>query len=298
MSDLLLRTIAKNAGVRVLLCETTELVRECYQQPYGTVERHQLISPVASETLAHALTGVALMGALLKVRQRVAIRFSGDGPLEKVVVESDSYGKVRGYVAEPAGASDAAPSEFTLQNTIGSGSLTVVKDIGLKDLLESYTAIQSGGVDANLTAYLNQSEQIPSTVEIGVLVDEDGNIAMAGGLLIQALPGSDSAEIVARLTDRIGEIPPIANLLQSGHTLHDIAEMLLHDIPYDVLEERQLKFHCTCSWERSEKALISLGRAQIEALMAEGEVVIDCHFCHQRYVFDQNDLRTILEMTH
>lgn len=288
MEDYLVRIIARETGVRGLACVTTHLVNEICQK-HGT-------APTATAFLGRALTGGALMGALLKVQHRVAVKLEGTGPLRKAIVESDSYGRLRGYVAEPELDLPLKQGQQDMEEAIGrAGLLTVVKDVKLKELAEGVVPLENGMVDADLMAYFEQSEQIPTAVAIGLAMNEDGTVAMAGGLLVQALPPHDD-EIVGQLNNRIQELPPVEQLLQNGKTPEDVLALLFTGIEYEVLEQRPLRFQCSCSRERSEKALITLGRETLEQLLAEErEAIIDCHFCHERYVFDAVELELIVE---
>lgn len=288
MEDYLVRILAKESGVRGLACVTTNLVNEAG-------DRHG-VSPTAAAVLGRALTGAALMGALLKVQQRIALKFEGSGPVAKVVVESDSYGKVRGYVAEPKVDLPKVGGEYDVVSAIGrAGLLTVVKDLRLKNLYESVVPLAASDIDSDLTVYLEQSEQIPSAVEVGVLVGEDSRAVMAGGLLIQSMPPQGAAE-VEQLKERIQELPPVEELLKSGQKPEEVLALVFDGIAYEFLEKRRLQFKCGCSRARSEQALIALGRAEIEMLLeSEGQAVVDCHFCHERYVFSGEELEMLLE---
>ncbi|MCP5095984.1 MAG: Hsp33 family molecular chaperone HslO [Chloroflexi bacterium] len=287
MKDYLVRAIAKDAGVRGLFALTTNLARE------GT-ERHETVA-TSTIALGEGLTAVALMGALLKVRQRVALKFEGNGPLKKIVVESDSYGKVRGYVGNPNVDLPQNENNGKHISPLGKvGLMTVVKDLKLKELSEGVVPIAGNRIDEELTYYLTQSEQIPSIVEIGVYTNDAGDIEVSGGLLVQALPPYD-IEIVDQIRNRVQELPPIGDLLHAGQTPESILDRLFEGFEYEILENRDLLFKCTCSRERTEKALISLGRVEIETFIAnEEEAIIDCHFCHSQYVFGVDDLEDIL----
>lgn len=287
MTDYLIRVISKEAGVRGLACVSTELVQEAAQ-------RHQT-EPTAAAALAQGLTGGALMGALLKVRQRVAIKFEGNGPLKKILVESDSYGKLRGYVGEPGVDLPLKQGQHDVVGALGDvGLLTVVKDLRLKELAEGVVPLAGEALDDELTFYLTQSEQIPSFVDLGVYANGQGEIEIAGGLLIQAMPPYED-EIVYRLQDRLQEMPPLAELFHAGETPETVLARLFDGIEYDVLEKRDLVFKCGCSRERSEKALIMLGQDELEYLLEnEGQAVVDCHFCHEQYIFTQDDLEGLI----
>lgn len=287
MSDYLVRVIARESGVRGLACIATGLVNDA-------ARRHQASSTTAA-VLGHGLTAAALMGALLKVRQRVAIKFEGDGPARKIVVESDSYGHLRGYVQVPDVVLPHAVAPNDVAAAIGqAGLLTVAKDLGLKDLYKGVVPLQNGQVDSEIAHYLSRSEQVPSLVEIGVLLGQRDWVDVAGGLLFQTLPGQDAA-ILKDLAGRLDDLPPVEQMLAGGRSPEEILDQLLVKIPYEVLERRDLSFRCSCSRERSAQAIRLLGRAEIESLIAEGEAVVDCHFCHERYIFDRAELGEILE---
>ena len=286
MDDYLLRVWSREAGVRGLICLTTNLVNE-------GVRRHQAL-PTAAAALGRALTGGALIGGLLKVAQRVAVKFEGNGPLKKMIVESDSNGVVRGYVQEPLVDLPQTAQGHDVVGAIGvAGLLTVVKDVGLRDLPQSVIPLATSTIDGDLTAYLEQSEQITSVVQVGSIVDETGYTTIAGGILLQAMPPR-GADVVQLLRECLQEMPPIEVMLASGQTPEQVAKQLFGELAYVELEKRPLIFQCSCSRARSEKALLSLGRAEIELLLEEGEAVIDCHFCHERYVFDRDDLEILL----
>ncbi len=287
MNDYLLRALAREAGVRVIVSSNTDLAREA-------ADRHSTF-PIASIALGHALTGAALMGALLKVRQRIAMKFEGSGPLQKILVESDNNGRIRGYVSQPMiDLPELSPEQIAA--ALGdTGLLTVVKDTLLPELSESTVPLGSGDIAAELTFFLNQSEQIPSLIDISHTVDDEGNLQTVGGLLIQALPPYES-DIVQQLRNNIQELPPMADLLNSGKTLEEIVALLFGEMPYKLLERRPLHFECGCNRTRSEQALISLGPEEIQHIIdTEGETVVDCHFCHEQYVFSREDLEELLD---
>lgn len=287
MEDYLIRVIAKEAGVRGLACVTTNMANEA-------ARRHEA-APTAAAALARGLTGGALMGATLKIGQRIAIKLEGDGPLGKMLVESDAYGRIRGYVGNPQLDLPPVNGRQNVSGAVGDiGFLTVVRDLRLKEPVESVVPLQTGTVDADLTFFLNQSEQVLSAVEIGALMDEAGQMTAVAGFLFQALPPYEEKTIqdmIARMTD----LPPIEKLLQEGDQPEDLLALIFTGMAYEVLEKRPLLYHCNCSQERSEQALINLGRAGLEELLAtEGEAVVNCHFCGNTYLFAADDLEMIL----
>lgn len=287
MADYVLRVLANDAGVRVLTCITTDLALEAAQ-------RHAAY-PIAAAALASGLPAGALLGALLKVQERVALKFDGDGRLGKLIVEADAYGRVRGYISVPDAVSGESLSREAVGDALGrTGVLTVVKDLRLKDLYRSVIAIEYGELDKELETYLNQSEQIPSLVEIGVIMNENQDIEACGGWLIQALPGHGH-EAVKQLAVRLREQPPVDTLLRDGADPEQLMDSLLPARDYIVLDRTEVKFSCSCSKERSAKALRMLPAEDRLALIAEGEAVVDCHFCHARYTFTRDELQALHE---
>lgn len=287
MTDIIVRAIAKANGVRALACVTTDLVKDA-------ARRHQS-TPIATAALGHGLTAVALLGALLKAQQRVGLKVGGNGPLRKLVTESDSYGHVRGYVM----ATDLAwPLPITASDVADAlgreGLLTVFKALDVHEIYEGVVPIQTGEVDADLVYYMLKSEQMPTLVEIGVKLDEQGALMVAGGVLMQLMPGQEPSAL-APYADRLDDLPPIEELLADGSTPAQILAMLFGDVPYDTLEQRAVSFRCLCSWPKSEQALRLLPRHDLEILLAEGQAVVDCHFCHERYVFGPEVLEMMLD---
>lgn len=294
MNDYLVRVISREAGVRAFACQTTNLVAEACR-------RHEA-PPLASVALGEALTGGIMFGTLLKVGQRVAVKFQGNISGRKIIVESANNGKIRGYVSMPeedilfSGGSSKLDGQFFESD----GHLTVVKDLRLQNLYESVVSLTGDGIVADLNGYLNQSEQIPAALEVGVILSEtaegESSIETAGGVLVQALPPYEP-ETVYRLADRIQELPPIEVMLKSGRTPEEILADLFGDIAFQKLEVMPLSFDCSCSRTRSRKALLSLGQEELTQLLeTEGQAVVNCHFCHEQYVFGADELRALIEL--
>lgn len=287
MNDYMLRVLAREAGVRAFVCVTGATVLEARR-------RHQA-GPAATVALGYGLTGAALLGALLKIRQRVALKVEANGPLRKVVAESDSNGRLRGYVGEPGWQAPPEVDPHRIRATLGSlGLLTVVKDLGLKELYEGVIPLQTGLLDSDLVYYLTHSEQVPSLVEIGVKLDAGGALLAAGGLLIEHMPGHEVAAL-STIAEHLDDMAPLAEVLARGQSPEEILAQIFAELPYEVLERHELRFECSCSWARSEKALLTLSRSDMEALIAEGQAVVDCHFCGERYIFGREALEMILE---
>lgn len=286
MENYMVRALAKSCGVWGLACLTTGVVTEAAQRHHA--------SPAGKTVLGYGLTAAALLGAMLKVRQQVALKVEGDGALRKLVAESDSYGHLRGYFSlREEMAANLADSGDVAAIVGQHGRLTVVKDLQLKELYESVVPLQTGRLDTDLTYYLMMSEQIPSFVEIGVQLTAQGGVCAAGGVLLQLLPDGDLTALT-RMAERLDDLPPIGALLANGESPQAILATLFGDEAYEVLETGALDFRCTCSRERSRHALTLIGREELAILQGEGEAVIDCHFCHERYVFDRSELAALL----
>jgi molecular chaperone Hsp33 len=284
--DHIMRVLAKDAGVLAMVCSARIVGEEA--------ARRHAASPVATAALGYGLSAAALMGSLLKVQQSVAIKVEGSGPLQKMVVESDSYGRLRGYVANPEWSVAGPIGATEVAGAMGRlGLLTVVKDLGVKNLYESVVPLQTGELDKDLMYYLMQSEQILSLLELGAELDTNGRIAAAGGFLLQAVPGHDTSTL-EQLVERTDDLPPIERMLAEGDTPAGVLGAIFGDVSYQILETRPIVFHCTCSRERSLQALRLLDREDLLTLVAEGEAVIDCHFCHERYVFDRSVVEDVL----
>lgn len=287
MENYIVRIWSPETGVRGLACVTTGIVAEA-------ARRHQVLGAGVA-ALGYGITAAALLGALLKVQQHVALKVEGNGPLRRMVVESDSNGHLRGYItaADPAALLAADPNDVA--TVIGQdGRLTVVKDLRVKELYKSVVPLQTGRLDADLTYYLMMSEQVPSFVEIGAPIGAQGRLRAAGGVLLQLLPDGD-LRALAQMAERLDDLPPVGELLANGETPRDLLTTLFRDQEYELLETQPLAFRCTCSRQRSRQALKLLGRDEVAVLLAEGEAIIDCHFCHERYRFAHDELRAIID---
>ena len=286
MKNYLLRILTDDGGLRGVIAVTSALTSE-------VASRHRAF-PLATAALGYGLTGSLLLGALLKVQQHVVLKVTGDGPLGKIVAESDSYGHCRAYVGEPQLPSYGAITPELVAEALGnSGFLTVVKDIGLAELYQSTVPLQTGFLDADLTWYLNQSEQTASVVEIDALVDAGGTVLAAGGLLLQTLPAG-SLQTLIQISERLDDLPPIGKLLADGQTPEAIVDALFAPIGYSITEKRPVEFRCGCSAQRSLAALALLERDELDELIASESAQVDCHFCGQQYTFSRAELEGLL----
>lgn len=288
MNDYLVRIFTKEGNVRGLACVTTNLVEEARRR-HGTV-------PTASAALGRALSGGVLFGALLKTGQRVALTFEGNGPLKKIIVEAESNGSVRGYVEVPDIYLLREDGKLDVAGALGkTGSLTVIKDLGLKEPYKRIVPLCSGEIAEDLAFYLSESEQIPSAVGLGVYVEPDKHVSAAGGFLLQVLSPKDE-EMVDTLIERLGQLPPVTQLLREGNNPEQILERLFSGIPYDTLEKRALAFHCSCARDTIERVLTSLGREELDKMIAAQDTTdVSCEFCGRRYPFSREELTRLME---
>jgi len=290
MTDYLVRIITETQNIRALACVTTDLADEA--------RRRHGAWPTASAALGRALTAGALMGALLKTGQRVALRFEGNGPLKKILVEADSDGAVRGCVGEPEVHLETPEGKLDVGNALGkAGFLTVTKDLGMKEPYHGMVQLMSSEIAEDLALYLTESEQTPSAVGLGVFVEPENRVSAAGGFLIQALPGADGATI-DRLMTHIEGLPPLTSLLREGKSPEQLLELLFKGIPFKTLEKRALAFRCSCSREKIESAVLSLGVGEIDDMIQrDGGAEVTCEFCRQVWRLDRDDLERLKAAT-
>jgi len=286
MSDYLVRVIGDPINIIGLACITTGLVDEA-RRLHGT-------SATASAALGRALTGSLLMGALLKRGQRLALKFEGNGPLKKIIVEADNDGTARGFVAVPDVVVPFKDEKLNVSGALGSeGLLTVIKDLGLKEPYKGIVKLQTGEIGDDIAYYLAESEQIPSAVGLGVFVAPDGTVKASGGFLIQALPPRDD-RVAEQLIENIRKIPSVTELLRKGNTPEDILDLIFSGIVHHSLGKRSLSWRCTCSRERIERVLISLGNDELQKIIDEqGQTDVTCEYCRTSYHFTKEELEKL-----
>jgi len=291
MDDYLVRIITEEKDIVALACITTRLVNFAKER-HGTY-------PTATAALGRALTGGSLMGSLLDPGQRVALKFEGNGPLKKIVVEAEGDGSVRGYVADPQVDLPPRNGKLDVGGALGrEGYLTVTKDLRIRDLYSGVVKLYTGEIASDIAFYLAESEQIPSAVALGVYVEPDTIVSAAGGLLIQSLPPSDSM-LVDELTSRLEKMPPITDQLRHGSLPEDILAVLFSGIAFRTIEKKDLSFRCSCSRTRVEQALVAIGSEEIESIIREKEEIeVGCHFCRQKYIFRRYELERLMHEMH
>jgi molecular chaperone Hsp33 len=280
----LIRALPKGFNFRTFAVECRDVVE--------TARVLQNLSPVATAALGRALAGVALLSADLKFG-KVLLQIKGDGPIGEILAEGDHEGRLRGTVHNPHVFLEPENKKLPVGKAVGkNGFISVVKDLGLKEIYQSSAELISGEIAEDLAYYLTVSEQIPSVVALGVLVDRDGSVLQAGGYMIQKLPQAKEEEIVF-VEERLKATPPTTELLSKGLSPEGILSFIFGEV--EVLEEREVVFRCTCSLERVKNALIALGKKEIEEMVAKGEPVeVTCHFCRATYKLSIDDLKELL----
>ncbi|MDP4144325.1 MAG: Hsp33 family molecular chaperone HslO [Bacillota bacterium] len=290
MSDKLVIATAKSGDVRIIAAITTDLVNE-------GVSVHNC-TPTASAALGRLLTAGSLMGATLKSeKDTITLKISGGGEARGVVATSYADAHVKGYIGNPN--VELPPNnkgKLDVGGAIGkNGSLTIIRDMGLKEPYVGQVPIYTGEIGDDLAYYFTVSEQTPSAVGLGVLVDTDTSIKAAGGFIIQMMPGADDL-IADLITYRLEEIPSITELILKGMTAEQILEFIFEDMDLKILEEMVPRYKCDCSRERVERALVSIGKKDLEEIYNEGkDEEIKCHFCNKDYQFTNEQIGELLK---
>ena len=288
MSDMLLRAIARDAGIQISAAVTTGLVERA-RQIHNT-------TPVATAALGRTLTATAIMGSQLKVDDgSVTVQVKGNGPLGAIVCVGDADGYVRGYLQNPSADLPLRPDgKLAVGAGVGRGYLMVIKDIGLKDPITGTVALVNGEIAEDLTRYFAESEQIPSACALGVLVDTDCTVKCAGGWLVQLMPGVKDADI-DRLEANLARIEPMTTMLDKGMGLEEIVQAVLDGFAVDFLQTDEIGYRCACSREKVERALISMGKTELGKMAEEQEKSeVTCQFCDKIYTFSREELRELL----
>lgn len=273
-------------GVRAFAAVTTTLVDEARK-------RHDCY-PVAAAALGRAMTGALLLAINLKTHENITIRISGDGPLGEIVTDAHASGSVRGYVKNPHVDLPLRGEKLDVGTAVGSGQIFVTRFTNLKQPFTGSASLVSGEIAEDITNYLFVSEQTPSTVALGVLVQPDMTVKAAGGFMVQALPDADD-DVLTKIEQNIGAMPPVSQLISEGIDASGIIQMIFANLPTTIYEETPLQFNCPCSYERVQKVLVSLGTQEINDILAkDGHAEVCCPFCNEKYQFDKNNLEKII----
>lgn len=288
MSDYIIRAMAAGGQIRAFAATTKDLVEHA-RQIHNT-------SPVATAGLGRMLTAASMMGATLKNSSDILTLIAkGDGPLGGITVTADSASNVKGYVNNPSFVNP--PNffgKFDVGGAIGNGTLTVIKDIGLKEPYSGQVSLITGEIAEDLTYYFATSEQVPTSVALGVLMNKNNTVRQAGGFIIQLMPFA-SDEVIDSLEAKIKGITSITSLLDSGMSPEDILNQVLGDMDLEITDTIPTAYNCNCSRERVTKAIISIGKKEITDMINEGkDIEVNCHFCNKNYVFTPEDLKELI----
>ncbi len=283
-NDYIIRGTAANDQVRFFAATTRELVEQA--------RKYHNTAPICTAALGRSLTAVAMMGAMSKgEKDLTTIQIKGDGPIGGITVTSDYLSRVKGYVNN----TDVIlpPNEMGHLNVggaVGNGYIQVIKDLGLKDPYVGETNLISGEIAEDLTAYFAISEQIPSAVALGVLMNKDNTVRQAGGFIIQLMPFAEE-EVISQLEQKLTEVTAITELLDEGMTPEEIIEYVMAGMEPQIMERRDCRYYCNCSRERVSAAVASISKVDLQELIDEGqEIEVNCHFCDKKYIFSTDAL--------
>lgn len=288
MKDYIVRATAANHQIRAFAATTRNLV-ETARAAHNT-------SPVATAALGRLLTGGVMMGAMMKNEKDVlTIQIKCDGPIQGLTVTADVNGNVKGYVENPmVMLPPSKKGKLDVATALGLGVMNVIKDMGLKEPYLGQTILVTSEIAEDLTYYFATSEQVPSSVGLGVLMEKDNTVKQAGGFIVQVMPFIEE-EVLAKLEENIGKIESVTAMLDKGYTPEQILETVLEGMDVEYTDTLPANFHCNCSKERVEKALISIGRKDIKEMIDDGKPIeMHCHFCNTSYEFSVEELKDIL----
>ncbi len=286
MEDYIVRATAGDGQIRAFAAVTTNLVEEARK-------RHDT-SPVATAALGRLLTAGAMMGSMMKNETDIlTLQIKGSGPLGGITVTADAKARVKGYVDNPDVMLPPKNGKLDVGGAVGSGLLNVIKDMGLKEPYSGQTVLQTGEIAEDLTYYFATSEQVPSSVGLGVLMNKENTVRCAGGFIVQVMPFV-TEEVLGRLEENIQKISSVTTMLDNGHTPEEMLEKVLDGLDVEITDTLPAAFYCNCSRERIEKAIISIGKKEIREMIDEGkEVEVKCHFCNTAYKFQPSELEEI-----
>lgn len=287
--DYIIRAVTADGSLRAFVADTTELVNKAHQM-------HKTY-PIASAALGRLLTATSMMGTMLKSKgDTITLQLTGNGPVGRVMAVSDFEGNVKGYVDNPlVDLPNNAMGKLDVGGAVGKdGYLTVIRDFGLKEPYIGKTPLVSGEIGDDLTSYFAISEQTPSSVGVGVLVDVDLSIKCSGGFIVQVMPEAVDEDI-DKLEQNLSKIKSVTSMMADGNTPEDMLRSLLAGFDYEITEKRNVEYKCDCSRERVERAIISLGKKEIGKIIEEdGQAELTCHFCDSVYRFDKSELTELL----
>lgn len=288
MEDYIVRATAADGQIRAFAATTRQMVE--------TARKRHDTSPVATAALGRLLSAGAMMGSMMKNdTDMLTLQIRGDGPIEGLTVTADSQGNVKGYVGNPGVMLPPKNGKLDVGGAVGIGLLTVIKDLGLKEPYSGQTILVSSEIAEDLTYYFANSEQVPSSVGLGVLMEKDNTVCCAGGFIIQMMPFAQEKTICA-VEENLKKVPSVTSVLREGHTPKELLEILFDGIGLEITDTMSARFCCNCSKERVERAVASIGRKEIQAMIQEGEdIEVKCHFCNTAYRYSVEELKQIIK---
>lgn len=288
MKDYIVRATAANAKIRAFAAVTTNLVEEA--------RVHHQTSPVATAALGRLLTGGVMMGSMMKNSTDIlTLQVKCNGPIGGMTVTADAQGKVKGYVYCPEVMLPPKNGKLDVGGALGEGVLHVIKDMGLKEPYAGQTELQTGEIAEDLTYYFATSEQVPSSVGLGVLMNSNNTVRCAGGFIVQVMPFAEEW-VVDRLEENIGEVQSVTSMLEGGHAPEEMLSQILEGMKMEVADRLPVSFFCNCSKERIAQALFSIGKKELQEMIEEGQPIeVKCHFCNTAYTFAVEELQEILK---
>lgn len=287
--DYMVRATAADAQIRAFAATTRGIVEEM-RQIHNT-------SPVVSAALGRLLTAGIMMGSMLKGDDDIlTLQVNGDGPMKGMTVTADAQGRVKGYANEPQVFLPAnARGKLDVGGAVGNGYLSVIKDMGLKEPYIGQTVLQTGEIAEDLTYYFATSEQVPSSVGLGVLMEKDNTVKQAGGFIIQLMPFASDETILA-LEENLLQFSSVTSVLDAGNTPEQMLELLLGNMGVQITDTMEVGYACNCSKERVEKAIVSIGKKDIQEMIDDGkEIEVNCHFCNESYTFSVDELKKMVK---
>lgn len=288
-TDIVVKATAADAQIRAFACSTRQIAE--------TARKAHNTSPVVTAALGRLLAAGTMMGSMLKGdKDLLTLRIKSDGDIRGLTVTADSHGNVKGYADVPdviIGAN--AQGKLNVSGAVGSGTLQVIRDMGLKEPYIGQTELQTGEIAEDLTYYFAISEQTPSSVGLGVLMEKNNTVKQAGGFIVQLMPFA-SEEVIGRLEKNLASVTSVTALLDEGRTPEELLDILLDGLDMEITDIVPVRFHCGCDKERVEKALISIGRKDIQEMIDEGrDIEMNCQFCNQNYSFSVDELKNLCE---
>ena len=288
MKDYIVRATAANGQVRAFAATTRQVVE--------TAREHHNTSPVATAALGRLLTAGAMMGSMMKNdTDMLTIQIRGDGPLGGITVTADSHANVKGYVNNPDVVLPPKNGKLDVGGAVGIGLIQVIKDLGLKEPYSGQTILVTSEIAEDLTYYFANSEQVPSSVGLGVLMEKDNTVKCAGGFIIQMMPFATD-ETISQIEENLKNVTSVTNLLEQGYTPEQLLETLLGNVGLEITDTIPTQFYCNCSKERVEQAVVSVGKKDIQEMIDEGKPIeVKCFFCNTAYQYTVEELKQIIK---